>query len=125
MVLGASLGDIVQERSNVEGAAVLNRFDDGGGERVRLSGRAVLDVRQNADGADQMLVHGVVMVHVELHHGHDLAEVRHESAEHACFVHAPQGRFGVFVRAQHCQEDAVGFGVVAQLVVNEAQRAAQ
>ena len=32
---------------------------------------------------------------------------------------------GFFVRAQHLQEDAVGFRIVAQLVVDQPQRAAQ
>ena len=92
---------------------------------MRLGGDAVLDVGQHADGADQVLVHGVVVVHVELHHRHDLAEVGHEAAEHAGLVHAPQRRLGALVGAQHLQEDAVGLRIVAQLVVDQPQRAAQ
>ena len=86
---------------------------------------AVLDVGEHADGADQVLVHREVVVHVELHHRHDPAELGHEAAEHAGLVHAPQGRLGVLVRAQHVEEDAVGLRVVAQLVVDQPQRPAQ
>ena len=37
---------------------------------------AALDVGQHADGADQVLVHRVVVVHVELHHRHDACRIR-------------------------------------------------
>ena len=91
----AALGDVVQEGRHVERAPVLDGGDDPGGERVRVGGLAALDVGQHADGADQVLVHRVVVVHVELHHRHDAAELRDEAAEHAGFVHAPQRRLRV------------------------------
>ena len=56
---------------------------------------AALDLRQNADGADQMLVHRIVMIHVELHHRHDAAELRNEAAEHAGLVHHAQNDFRI------------------------------
>ena len=125
MILGAPLGDIVQERRHVEGAAALDGREDLGGQRMRLGGDAALDVGQHADGADQVLVHRVVVVHVELHHRHDLAEVGNEAAEHAGFIHAPQGRLRVHLRAQDLEEDAVGLRIAPQPVVDQAQRAAQ
>ena len=51
---------------------------------------ATLDRRQQPDGADRMLVDGVVVVHVELHLGDDAAEVGDEAAEHARLVHPAQ-----------------------------------
>ena len=48
---------------------------------------AALDVLEEADAADQMLVDGVVMIHVELHHRDDPAEGADEVAEHAGLVH--------------------------------------
>ena len=57
---------------------------------------------EHADGADQVLVHRVVVVHVELHHRHDPAELRHEAAEHAGLVHAPQRRLGVAAPSTAC-----------------------
>ena len=88
-------------------------------------GPAALDVGQHADRAEQMLVDRVVMVHVELHHGDDAAELGDEAAEHAGFVHAPQRHLGAGCRGQQLDEDAVGFRIVAQLVVDQAQRLAQ
>ena len=90
-----------------------------------LGGVAALDVGQHADGAQQVLVDRVVVVHVELHHRDDAAELGDEAAEHAGLVHAPQRRLGVALPSQQLEEDAVGLGVVAQLVVDQAQRAAQ
>ena len=57
--------------------------------------RAALDLGEHADAAQQMLVHRVVVVHVELHHRDDAAEGGHEAAEHAGLVHAPQHGLGV------------------------------
>jgi hypothetical protein len=68
---------------------------------------AALDLLQDADAAQQMLVHRVVVVHVELHHRDDLAEGADEAAEHAGLVHAPQHDLGV-VRGQDLQEQPVG-----------------
>ena len=86
---------------------------------------ALLDLDEIADRAQQVLVHRVVVVHIELHHGDDPAELRDEAAEHAGLVHAPQRRFRVAVRGQKVQENAVGLGIVAQLLVDQTQRAAQ
>src|SRR5262245_10947579 len=65
------------------------------------------------------------MIHVELHHRHDAAEIRDEAAEYAGLIHATQRRFRVLLRAQKLEKDAVGLGVVAQAIVDKAQRAAQ
>ena len=75
---------------------------------------AALDFLKVTDAAQQMLVHRVVVVHVELHHRHDLAEGADELAEHAGLVHAPQHDFSV-VRRQDFHEQPVGFGIVAQV----------
>ncbi len=82
---------------------------------------AAFDFLQIADAAQQMLVHRVVVIHVELHHRHDLAEGADEMAEHAGLVHAPQHDLGA-VRCQNFHEQPVGFGILAQLGVDEFQR---
>ena len=48
---------------------------------------------------------------------------RHEAAEHAGLVHAPQHRLGVVLRGQDLEEQAVRLRVVAQLVVDQPERA--
>ena len=60
-----------------------------------------------------MLIDGVVMVHVELHHRDDPAEFGNEAAEHACLVHAAQSRFGIAGFGQHGEEQGVGLRVGA------------
>ncbi len=68
-----------------------------------------------------MLVHRIVVVHVELHHRHDLAEGADEVAEHAGLVHPPQHDLGV-VRGQDFHEQPVGFRTFPQLRIDQFQR---
>ncbi len=79
---------------------------------------AALDAGQKSDHADQMLVDGEVMIHVELHHRHHAAEVGDEMAEHARLVHAAQGQFGIAGVGQQPHEHAVGRRAVAQAVID-------
>ena len=86
------------------------------GCRWRPAGRrqlAALDLAERRDRADDVLVHRVVVVHVELHHRDDAAELRDEGAEHADLVHQPQRPLGVVVPEQQLEEDAVRLGVGA------------
>ena len=124
MVLDASLGDIVQKQRDEEKRAVagLDRAHQLGGER-RILAAVGLDVGKDADAAQQMLVHRVVVIHVELHHRDDTAEGAHEVAEHAGLVHAPQHCLGVVLGGEDIEEEAVGLGVLAQLAVDQLERA--
>ena len=122
MILDPALGDVVQEQRDIEQLAMLGQdlAHQVVGERELLVA-AALDLGQHADAAQQMLVHRVVVVHVELHHRHDLAERAHEAAEHAGLVHAAQHDLGV-VRGEDFQEQPVGFGVLPQLAVDQLER---
>ena len=73
-----------------------------------LAGAAALDVGEHADGAHEVLVDRIAVIHVELRHADDAAELGHEAAEHAGLVHAPQRHLGVRVAGQQLDEDAVG-----------------
>ena len=77
---------------------------------------AVLDLVQDADGADRVLVDRVDVIHVVLHLRDDAAEIGHEAAEHAGLVQTPQRRLRIVPRGQHLHEQAVGLGVGAQPV---------
>ena len=92
------------------------------GER-RFVVRAALDLGEHADAAQQMLVHRVVVIHIELHHGDDLAESRHEVAEHAGLVHPPQHGFRVVLRREDLEEEFVRFLVLAQFRIDQVERA--
>ena len=69
-----------------------------------------------------MFIDRVVMIHVELHHRDDPAEVGNEAAEHAGLVHHAQDDFGLAAGRQQFEKDGIGFGVVADRLVD--QRAA-
>ncbi len=84
---------------------------------------AALDGGDIAHGADQMLVHRVVVIHVELHQPHGMAEFRNEAAQHAGFVHQAQRPLRIVARGQHVEEQPVGRRIVAHLVVDQIERA--
>ncbi len=80
------------------------------------------DRREHADRADQVLVHRVVVVHVELHHRDDLAEVGNEAAENARLVHLPEHLLGVLRLAQDLDEKPVRLRILLHLAVDPLQR---
>ena len=82
----------------------------------------MLDLVEHADASQQMLVHRIVVVHVELHHCHDAAECAHERAEHAGLVHTAKHGFGLVLRGQYLQEQPVRFLVTAHLRVDQLER---
>ena len=89
----------------------------------RIVAGAGIDLRQDADAAQQVLVHRIVVVHVELHHRHDAAEGAHEMAEHAGLVHAAQHGLGGVLRGEDIEEKAVGLRVLPQRLIDQLERA--
>ena len=87
-----------------------------------LGAFAALDLREDADAAQQMLVDRVVVIHVELHHRDDLAEFGDQPAEHAGLVHAAQVQLRIAVRGQNVEKQPVGLGVLAQIAGDQLQR---
>ncbi len=125
VVLQLALADVVEERGHKERPPVLDRLDDLRRQRKLARGAAALDIGQHADGAHQMLIDRIAVVHVELRHGDDTAELGHEAAKHPGVVHTPQRRFRTLLAGQQLHEDSVGLRVGAQIVIDEAQRLAQ
>ena len=123
MIAGQALGDVVQQHRAIQHLARLDALDDVGRERMLVLQLAALDGGHIADRADQMLVHRVVVVHVELHQRDDAAEFGHEAAEHAGLVHPPQRALGIAARGQDFQEQPVGLRIVAHIVVDQVERA--
>ena len=124
MILDAPLGDVVQEQRDDQRGAVVDRQQDFAGQRMFARKALLLDIDEIADRAQQMFVHRVVVIHVELHQRDDLAEFRHEAAEHAGLVHQAQHDLGRIARGQNIEKQAVGFGVCAQFRVDALQRSA-
>jgi hypothetical protein len=75
---------------------------------------ACLNPVQDPDAAQQMFIHRIVMIHVELHHRDDTAKIGNELCEHARFIHLPQDCFWRFRRGENFDEEAIGFRVFAQ-----------
>src|SRR5262249_13582595 len=92
------------------------------GER-RLVAAATFDLGKYTDAPQQMLIHRVVVVHIELHHGDDPAKCWHEAAETTGFVHPPKHGFRVALRGEEPKEQISGFLVVPQLSIDQVERA--
>ena len=122
MVLAAAFGDIVQESRHVKRRAMADVGQDFAEQRMVLVEPPGFDLAQHPDRAQQMLVDRVMMVHRELHHADDAAEIRNETAEHARFVHSPERRLGRAARGEDFQEEPVGLGIGAQSCVDALQR---
>ena len=111
----------MDQQRHVEHPAVEAGFHQGGADGQLLAQLAALDPAQGRDRPDGVLVHRVVVVHVELHHGDDPAEGGDEGAERPHLVHQPQRPLGVVVAGEQREEDAVGPGVGADPVVDQVQ----
>ena len=118
-----ALGHVVQQHGAIQHGARLDALDHFGGQRIVVLVFAALDGGDIADGADQMLVHRVMVIHVELHQPHGMAEFRNEAAQHARLIHQAQRPLRILARGQHRQEGGIGFGIGAQLVVDQVERA--
>ena len=125
MILGAALGDIVQEQRHIEQAGIGEMGQQFVGERKLVFQPAIGDVGHDADGADQVLVHRIVVIHVELHQRDDLAELGHQLAQHAGLVHAAQDALDRFGAGEDFEEIGVYPLVGPQFFIDQAHRPGQ
>ena len=116
VVAAATLGDIVEQHSDVEHPARSYLGENLSRQRMVLDQRPAFDLGKQADGADRMFVDGVVVVHVELHLRDDAAEVGDEAAEDAGFVHPAQDHVGAVAVGQCLDEEGIGGGIGAHFV---------
>ena len=124
MILRPALGDVVQEERDGQHRQVLQRRQDLPDSGCSSPSRPVRMPDSDADRADQVLVHRIMVVHVELHHRDDLAEVGDEAAEHAGLVHVAEHRLGIVRIAEDLQEQPVRLRIVLQLAVDRFERLA-
>ncbi len=122
VVAAAALGDVVQQHREEERAARVDGRHDRGRERQLVLELPRLDVVQDADREDRVLVDRVVVVHVVLHLRDHAAEIRHEAAEDAGLVHAPERGRGILARGQDLHEEPVRLRIGAQLRIDQLQR---
>ena len=100
MVAVPPLGDVMQERRHEKRPPRIDFRHHRRCHRGRLRQTSAFDLMQDADHLDGMLVDGEAVVHVELHHRDDLAEIGQEPAENAAFVHQSQDPFRIVLRGQ-------------------------
>ena len=112
VIAAAPLGDIVQQHRNMQNAPVDQLVDDGARQAVIGFQLTALDPGQQADGADRVFVHRVMVVHVILHLRHDTAEIRNKAPEDTGLVHPPEHGFRITRRSEHLKEQRIG-GLVA------------
>jgi len=123
MILVAAFGDVVQEDRHIERIAAFELAHQLMRQRIFLAILALLDFRQDADGAQEMLVRRVVVIHVELHQRDDAAEILHEAAKHACLVHQAERRFRRLFRGEDFEEEAVCLLALPERCIDKAERA--
>ena len=112
MIFLPALADVMQECCDKQRPPVLNGTEDRGRER-QLGGKfAPLDRSDIAERPQQVLIDRIVMIHIELHHRDDAAELGNEPAEYAGFVHVPQRYFRIALRGKQRQKNLVGFAIV-------------
>ena len=95
MITTTPLGDIMQQQRNAELPPQGNFLDRRCRHGSNISQRAGFDTVQNTHGKDGMLINGVTVVHIELHHRDDTPEIRHEFADKAAFIHQRKTRSGL------------------------------
>ena len=121
MILGAAFADVVQQKRHIHHAAVYPLTKNGRGQRQVFDQLPPFDLRKDRDGLNDMFVHRIGMIDVELHHRDDGFKLRDEGGQNAQFVHPAQGAFGISVADHQIQKDSLGFGVVAHVVVDQRQ----
>ena len=123
VVFRAALGNIVQQNREINDIAInFARIEQLKRNGVFLRRLALLDLGQQANGAQQMFICRVVMIHIELHHRHNTPEIRHKAAQHTGLVHAAQRAFGRASRCQYLQKQFIGPPVGAQFRPDQGDR---
>lgn len=123
MVFLTALGDVMQQHRDEQHSAFLYIRHQLDHQWMDLGMLSLINLGQDADRADQMLIHGIMMIHVELHHRNDPPEIRDKLAQHARFVHPGQHQRRVAFGGQDGEEQPVGLLVVAEIMIDQRQAA--
>ena len=115
MVPAPSLRNVMQQHRDVQDAARQQLAHQFGRQRMIAGQVALFDPGQQANGADRMFVHRIMVIHIELHLRHDAAEIGNEAPENGRFVHPAQHGFGITRGCEHIHEGRIGARVLAHL----------
>ena len=119
MILWPSFADVMQQHRDIENLAVHAALQDRRGYREFFDQLALFNARKVGDALDRVFVHGIAVVHVELHHRHDGFKFGNERGQHAKLVHPPQRAFRIAVLEQQIMENALCLRGVAHAFVDQ------
>ena len=110
MIYRPALGDVVQEGGEIKRGAVADLMEHLADQRMILLAAPASMSLSTPTVRSRCSSIGVVMIHRELHHPDDAAEIGNEPAKHAGLVHPAQRRLRRAARGQDFQEQPVGLG---------------
>ena len=116
-----ALADVMEKQSEIEDRKIHAPLHDLGRHRQILDQFAADKPVERSDGQDRMLIHRIVVVHVELHQRDDALKLGDKGAENAGLVHPSQRPFRIAAFCQQPHEYAVRFRITPQLVVDKVQ----
>ena len=102
---GAALAGVMQQHGQEQGLAVADQGHDGRGQGMVLGETAIGDPGDHAHCPEGVFVHGVGMVHVELHLGDDAAPFGQVPAKDVGLVHQGQGPLRVAAVGKDIEHD--------------------
>ncbi len=111
----------MQQAGHKQHLAVHPLIQNTAGDRQFFDQFMTLDLRQGRDHLNGMLIHGIAVIHIELHHRDDRGKFRDESPQDIQFIHAPQSALGIAVFQHQIEENPIGLGVAPHVVVNQVQ----
>ena len=122
MIFVAALANVMANQCCVEYFAIDGfGLEDRAGQRQIFGQFFALNLGQLADGLDRMLIHSVVVIHIELHHRDDRLKFGNKGGQDAQLVHPAQGAFWVAIIQQHPKKRILGPRVAPQRFVDDAK----
>ena len=119
-----ALSGVVEQHGEEQDLHILDHRRDRHGQGVILRQPPGHDVGHDAHGPQGVLVHGVGVVHVELHLGHDPAEFRQIAPQDTGLVHQLQRLHRVPASGEDVEEDLRCGGIPPQPGRDQVQRPA-
>ena len=119
MVPAAPLGNVMEQNSDIKHPArndLAHRCRRMGMLPVKV---AFFDPGEEANRADAMLIDRIMMIHVELHLGHNPSEVGHKTSKDRRLIHPAQHGFGIALAGQDAHEQSVRARVAAHLGIDQ------
>ncbi len=120
LLVAPSLARVVQQHGEVKRAAVFDQREYFGCKRHALSVH-LLHLGNRLNCADRMLIHRVVMIHVELCLRDNPAKLRNGLSQHTRFIHAAENQGRVLAANDGVEDQRASFIRAPNLFVDAPQ----